>query len=187
MAYKGGVQLLPETRRQAAGRTVRGNKLVYWGIAIGILVLVGNLVLSAYAKNLEERLAAVNGELRTQEASRDEEKEDVLVEVQQQSRLMSKLLRNHVYWTEAFGLIERLMQSNVRLESLSASSADGSIEFSAVGANYAAVARQLASFVSGDGVVDVELGGAGVSSDGAIEFNGTLRINTDEILKRQTQ
>lgn len=185
MPYKGGVQLLPETRRQAAGRVVRGNRMVYWGIAIGIFVLALNLILSAYSANLDQRLRTANGELRTQEESRDEEVEDVLKTTQKQSTLMRSLVRNHVYWSEAFNMIERLMQSNVQLQSLSAASTDGSIEFSAVATNYAAVARQLASFVSGDGVVDVELGGAGASSEGGIEFTGKMQINTDEILKRQ--
>ncbi|MDX1440627.1 MAG: hypothetical protein R3284_12065, partial [Rubricoccaceae bacterium] len=85
------------------------------------------------------------------------------------------------------GLIEGLMQSNVRLISLNAASSDGSIEFTANAANYAAVARQLASFTSGNGVIDVELGGAGVSSDGGVEFSGIMRINTEEILRQQVQ
>jgi hypothetical protein len=158
--------------------------MVHWGIALGILVLVLNIIMSAYATNLNEQIAAANGQLRTQEDRRDKDAEEQLKSAQKQSKLMNQLLRNHVYWSEAFDLIEGLMQSNILLTNLSAQVADGTIAFSARGPNYAAVARQVASFNVGDGITDVELGQVKAIPEGGVEFGGDITINVNEVVKR---
>lgn len=184
MPYKGGVQLLPDTKRERARKVVAGNKMVYWGIALGVMVLVLNIIMSAYATNLNEQLAAADGQLRVQEDRRDKDAESQLKAAQKQSRLMSQLLRSHVYWSQAFDRIEDLMQSSVSLRSLSATLTDGTIQFSADGASYAAVARQLASFNAGEGFDSVELNGVSVSPAGGVEFSGEIIINTGDVVKR---
>jgi hypothetical protein len=97
---------------------------------------------------------------------------------------MGQLLTRHLYWSEAFGLIETLMQSEVRILTLSAAAADGLIEYTAAGTSYAAVARQLSSFVSGDGVSDARLMSAEASATGGIEFNGEIEIDVNAVLRR---
>jgi len=184
MPYQGGVQLLPQTKRQTRRRSAAENKYIYWGVALGVVVLVSNIILSAYATNLSERLATANGQLRLQEDERNKEHEDLLASVNQQSKQMGQLLTRHLYWSEAFGLIETLMQSEVRILTLSAAAADGLIEYTAAGTSYAAVARQLSSFVSGDGVSDARLMSAEASATGGIEFNGEIEIDVNAVLRR---
>lgn len=186
MPYKGGVQLLPETRRERARKVVSGNRMVYWGIAIGVIVLVLNIIMSAFAANLNEQLASADGQLRTQESRRDKDAEKQLQAAEKQSRLMNQLLRNHIYWSEAFELIEGLMQSNISLTTLKADVTEGTLEFNALGPNYAAVARQLASFNVGDGVSDVELGQVKAVPEGGVEFSGEIKINVNKVVKRSS-
>ena len=183
MPYKGGVQLLPETRQQAVKRAVSGNRWVYWGLGIAAVVLVVNIILSSYIQNLTERIAVQDGQLRTQEQSRDKDVERELLEAQKQSRLMGQLLASHLYWTQALGLIGDLMQSGVRFTSLTADAA-GTVEFTATAASYATVARQIASFTAGEGVQNVEVGSV-QSNEGIIEFSGIITLNVGQALRKQ--
>ena len=160
--------------------------MVYWGIALGVFVLVLNIIASAYAANLNERLDDIHGQLRDQEEQRDKDAEKQLKAVQTQSKLMSQLLRNHVYWSEAFDLLESLMQSNISLTHLSTEVVEGTLEFSARGPSYAAVARQVASFNVGDGISDVELREVKAVPEGGVEFFGEIKINVNEVLRRSS-
>lgn len=176
---------MPETRRERARKVVAGNKTVYWGIAIGIIVLVLNIIMSAYATSLNEQLAATHGQLRLQEDSRDKDAEDQLQAVQRQSLLMTQLLRNHLYWSQALDRIEDLMQSNVVLTVLDATFTGGEIQFQARGTNYAAVARQLASLNTGAGINEVELTNVEAKPEGGVEFIGTITIDVSDVIRRQ--
>lgn len=184
MPYKGGVQLLPETRRQTLARAVSGNRFVYWGLALGAIVLVANIILSAYATSLREQIAAADGKLRLQESQRDKEGEKQLQAAQRQSKLMGQMLRNHLYWSRAFDGLERLMQSGVRIVDLSASVAESKLQFTGATSSYATIARQLSSFLAGEGVRDVRLTAVSAEDAGALEFEGEIDIDTAETLRK---
>ncbi|HXV26805.1 MAG TPA: hypothetical protein VD862_02180 [Candidatus Paceibacterota bacterium] len=174
---------MPETRQQAVRRAVKGNTMVYGGIAIGVLVLVINIILSAYATNLNEQIASLDGQLRTQEQSRDRDEERRLQAIQKQSRLMGQLLSNHLYWSRAFETIEGLMQSGVTMQSIAADVSDGTVQFGAAAGSYGVIAQQLASFLAGQGVKDVLLTGASADPSSGIEFDGEIIIDTTAVLK----
>lgn len=175
---------MPETRRQTLARAVSGNRFVYWGLALGAIVLIANIILSAYTTSLREQIAAADGELRTQESQRDKEGEKQLQAAQRQSRLMGQLLRNHLYWSQAFERLERLMQSGVRLVTLSASVADAKIEFSGTTSSYSTVARQLSSFLAGEGVRDVRLTAISARQAGVLEFEGEIDVDVAATLRK---
>jgi hypothetical protein len=183
MPYKGGVQLLPETKRQVVQRSVAGNKWIFWGLGITGVVLAITIIFSSYIQNLSERIAVQDGMLRTQEGSRDKDAERELKAVQKQSKLMAQLLGNHVYWSQAFDLIGSLMQSGVSFTSIAAEAEKGTIEFAATAPNYTSVARQIASFNAGDGVLDIVVNSVQLK-EGVAEFNGTITIDTAEVLTK---
>lgn len=186
MAYQGGVQLLPQARKRVAPARRGPGRMVYMGLAIAAIVLVANITLDAFGTSVEEKIAALDGQMRTQENQRDKDREDELEQVQKQSLQMTQLLSNHLYWSQAFGRIEELMQSGVTLQKIDADASDGKIEFIAISPNFATVARQLASFNVGDGFNDVTLNNAQTDADGGIEFGGEIIVDTSDLLKRLT-
>lgn len=184
MPYQGGVQLLPKARKQVAPRREGPGRMVYVGLAIGAIVLVANITLDAFGTSVEEKIAALDGQMRTQENQRDKEREEALEQTQKQSLQMTRLLNDHLYWSQALEAIEQLMQSNVIFDQISADESSGVVTFSAVGPSYAAVAKQIASFTAGEGVDDVTIQGVEIAQEGGVEFAGEITIDTTKMLKR---
>lgn len=186
MPYKGGVQLLPETqRRPTLASYTSGNGYFWFGVVLGAFVLVAGAILGGYAANLEDRIAALDGQLTATEEARNKEQERILLDVQKQSRIMRQLLAAKLYWSQAFAGIEQMTQSSVRLTRLDGSASKGTIGFRAVADNYAAVARQLKAFTDGTGVNDLSVKTIKAAPQGGVEFDGELLIDVKKLLNKE--
>lgn len=185
MPYKGGVQLLPDTqRRPTLASYTSGNGYFYAGVAIGIAVIVLGAVFSGYKANLNDRISSLDGQLDQTEQSRNKENEQTLIAAQKQARIMRTLLGSKIYWSQALGYMEQMMQSGVQLTRMNASAAKGTIGFQATTSSYAAVARQLAAFVAGTGVQDITVKSIRSTPQGTIEFDGEMKIDPKVMLNK---
>lgn len=185
MPYKGGVQLLPETqRRPTLGSYTSGNGIFWLGIGIGVAVLVVSAIFSSYATNLESRIDELDGQLQATEDARNKEQEKALLDAQKQSRTMRTLLAGKIYWTQALRNMEQMMQSSVSLVSMEASATKGVIAFRATADSYASVAKQLKAFVQGTGVTDISVKSVQTNTDGTVDFDGELIIDTKAMLNK---
>jgi len=185
MPYKGGVQLLPETqRRPTLASYTSGNSYFYTGVVIGIAVIIVGAILGSYKANLKDRVDALDGQLQTSEDSRNKDHERALLDISKQSRIMRTLLDSKIYWSQALGYIERMMQSGVQMQSIDADVAKGVINFRASAPTYAMVAKQLAAFVGGTGIDDISVKSIETNPQGAIDFTGELQIDTKALLNK---
>lgn len=185
MPYKGGVQLLPETqRRPTLASYTSGNSYFYTGAAIGIAVIVIGAIFGSYKANLNDRLAMLDGQLQATEDSRNKEQETILLNVAKQSRVMKSLLAGKLYWSQALDYIAQMTRSQIRFLSLDADASKETISFRATADTYASVARQLAAFVDGKGVDDILIKSMQTTPQGAIEFAGSLEIDTKDMLNK---
>ena len=187
MPYKGGVQLLPETqRRPTLSSYTSGNSYFYAGVTIGIAVIVVGAIFGGYKANLKDRIDALDGQLQASEDGRNKDHERALLDIAKQSRVMRTLLESKIYWSQALGYMERMMQSGVQLQSLDADVTKGTIGFRATAPTYAAVAKQLAAFVAGTGVEDISVNTIETNPQGAIDFSGELKIDAKTLLNKPT-
>jgi hypothetical protein len=188
MPYKGGVQLLPETqRRPTLASYASGNGYFWFGIAVGVIVIVASAIFSSYAANLQARIDELDGQLQANENSRDKAQEKVLLDAQKQSRSMRALLSSKLYWSQALDRMEQMARSSVALTSLNASAAKGTIAFRARADSYASVARQIKAFTEGTGVKDVTVQNIKTTPEGSVEFDGTLTIDVASMLRKTPQ
>jgi len=186
MPYKGGVQLLPETqRRPTLASYTSGNSYFYAAVVLAVGFLVISAILAGYRANLRDKIDAIDGQISTSESARNKQQEQQLIDASKQSRIMKDLLANKLYWSQALARMQQMMQSAVTLTQMEATATKGTISFRATTDSYASVARQLAAFVAATGVNDISIKTIKATSQGTVEFDGDLLIDTKSMLTKQ--
>lgn len=184
MPDKGGLQLLPETRKKIEVKVPGENRLLVFGAGLLILVIIAGVGLLFYNSRLARDLAAVDAQIVETEKLRDKEAEQKLILFHKQLSLIAPVLDNHVHWSKGLDILGSALQGQVQFKSLSASFTEKKIIFKARTKSYATIAKQIASFVSRDSISDATLDNVTTLTDGTLEFNMTLRINPDKFLEK---
>jgi|SRR3989338_2251952 len=182
---KGGLQLLPETRRRVDIKVPGENKFLFSGAAVLAAVFVLFLGLNFYSSFLTKKIASIDNDLMILEKQRDKKNEESLLLLDKQLVLISRLLNDHIFWSRGLAKVESLLQNQIQFESFSASTIDGKFSFKALAANYAVVARQIASFISDGAIKDVSLNNVNTLTNGKLEFNMKLDLDKNKFLKQQ--
>lgn len=182
---KGGLQLLPETRRKIDIKVPGENRFVFIGAAILAAALVLFLGINFYANHLIDKIAGIDNDLTNLEKQRDKKNEESLLLLNKQLSLISKLLDDHIYWSKGMAKIEGLLQNQIQFRTFSASAPDSKFSFKALAANYTVIARQIASFVSDEAIKDVSLNSVNTLTDGKLEFDMRLDVDKTSFLKQQ--
>lgn len=187
MADKGGIQLLPETKRKIDIKVPGENRLFYAGLAAMTMVGVLFLGLNSYSNSLEERINQLDTQLTSLNNERDKETEEDLRALDQQTDLVSQLLSRHLFWTKAFSQVENSFQQQIQLNSFSASAAKKEIVMAGLAANYTAIAQQISSLLANDGVIDVDLNNIKASNTGKMEFIMKVIFDEDKFLIKSNE
>jgi len=183
MVDRGGLQLLPETRKKIEIITPGENRPLIIGAAVLVLaaILAGGLYF--YKNSLENKLASLDTEIASLEQQRNKQAEQNILVFNKQVSILKKLLNEHVYWTTAFSKIEGLTQPQVQLSSLTATVAENKIDFKATAANYTTIARQIAAFLSDESIKDINLSKVNTLTNGRLEFTMQLIFDKSKFLK----
>ncbi len=181
---KGGLQLLPETRRKVDIKVPGENRFLFLGAAVLAAVFVLFLGANFYTSFLTKKIASIDADLMTLEEQRDKKNEESLLLLNKQLSLISNLLNNHIFWSKGLSKIESLLQNQVQFETFSASTIDNKFSFKALAANYTVVARQIAAFLSDESIADVSLNNVNTLTNGKLEFNMKLDLDKTKFLKQ---
>src|SRR4030042_3279614 len=119
MADRGGIQLLPGTQKRVEITTPGENRLLTGGIVAIVIILAVFVGVKMYAEVLPTQLAGLDQRLLDIEQGRDKTAEQQLLTYNQQATLMESLLKNHIFWSQAFGRLERVLQGQVHLTTFS--------------------------------------------------------------------
>lgn len=182
---KGGLQLLPETRRRIDIKVPGENRFVFIGTAILTVTLILFLGIKLYNSSLINKIASIDNDLANLEKQRDKTSEASLLLLDKQLSLISTLLNNHIYWSQGLAKIEGLLQNQIQFETLAASTIDNKFTFKALAANYTVVARQIAAFISDESIKDTSLNSVNTLTNGKLEFNMKLDLNRPKFLNQQ--
>ena len=183
MVDRGGLQLLPETRKKIDVITPGENRnLIIGGIIFVIAAaLVG--VVYLYQNSLEDKLASLDADIAMLEQQRNKQAEQNILIFNKQLSMLSKLLNEHAYWTTAFSKIEGLTQVRVSFGNLTAILLENKINFEAVADNYTTIARQIAAFVSDESIKDVSLSRINTLTNGQLDFIMQITFDKSKFLK----
>ena len=183
MAERGGLQLIPETRKKIDVITPGENKnLLIGGVVFAIAAaLAGALYL--YQNSLEDKLVSLDADIAALEQQRNKQAEQNILVFNKQLFMLSTLLNEHAYWTTAFSKIEGLTQVRVRFGNLTATLLGNKIDFSAVADNYTTIARQIAAFISDESIKDVSLSRINTLTNGQLDFTMQITFDKSKFLK----
>lgn len=182
MADRGGLQLLPETRKKIEVITPGENRLlVIGGIIFGLVaVLAGGIYF--YQTTIEDHLTDLDADLATLEQQRDKQAEKNILIFNKQVAVLSNLLNKHIYWTTGFSKIESLTQTQIQFDTLTATAANNVIGFEATAANYTTIARQIAAFLSDESITDITLSRVNSLTDGRLTFAMQITFDRNKFL-----
>ncbi len=184
MVERGGLQLLPETRKKIEITTPGENRLITIGsvIFIAAVVLAGGMYL--YQNTLENRLMSLDAEIVTFEQQRNKQAEQNILVFNKQVSMLSNLLNDHIYWTSAFSKIESLTQVQVQFNTMTATATTNKLGFEALATNYTTVARQIAAFLSDDSITDISLDQVNTLTNGQLKFKMQLTFDRRKFLNK---
>ena len=177
-------QLLPGTKKRLGIKVPGENKFLYIGSAILGAVLVASFAMDRYTGNLIKQVGDLNGQIIAIDDKRNPEAEKNLKVIKNQIDTASKLLANHVYWTQGLDKISSLIQGQVQLTSVSDLGSD-KIGLGLIATSYSVVAKQISALIYDDSIEDIEVGKITLSSNGRIEFSVSLIFTKSKLTKKQ--
>ncbi|HZZ99208.1 MAG TPA: hypothetical protein VFK07_00665 [Candidatus Paceibacterota bacterium] len=182
MPDKGGLQLLPNTRKRIEVKIPGENRFVYIGATLIALVLIAYGGLWFYGQNLQNHIDSDDSQLVALDKSRDLKAEAQLTTLSQQMSVASQIMKDHVHWSTAFSHLETDLQPSVQFESISAILTDNSIQMRAQTDNYTTIAKQIAAFAADDAVKDILLNNVTSLTSGKLDFNAKITFDPTKFL-----
>ncbi len=179
MADKGGLQLLPETRKKLDIKIPGENRLISIGVVLLIIVLGLSGGLWFYGNSLAAQVSDADAQLAQLEKERDKKGEQNLLILSKQIAITNQVLQKHTYWSTGLSKLESALQNNIQFKSFSSNIGEESLNVHALADNYATIARQLAALVADDAVADVSLNGVNALTNGRLDF--TVKVNFDSL------
>ncbi|KKT82499.1 MAG: hypothetical protein A3B99_03065 [Candidatus Yanofskybacteria bacterium RIFCSPHIGHO2_02_FULL_44_12b] len=178
----GGIQLLPETRKDLKLKRPGENKFLYIGIAILSVVVVLALGLTFYKMGLDNKITDLNQRFGDNEQRRDKNQERDLRIAEIQLKTISTLVKNHALATTAFDKIASLLNKQARAANFSLEISRGKISMKVEALNYMVVARQIASFLSDDFIKKLTIGKITLGTNGKLEFGVEIDFDKSRII-----
>jgi Tfp pilus assembly protein PilN len=183
MDLKNQFQLLPGTKKRLGIKVPGENRFLYIGSAILGAVLVASIALTRYENGLLANIQSLSEQIEAVDRKRNLKSEENLKMLKQQIEIISGLLNDHTYWTTGLYKLSSLVKDEVQFDSLSYTG-DNKIIIKAFATNYSIIAKQVASFVNDDSIIDLDLGKITPSVDGRLEFNLVLTFDTQKFIKK---
>jgi len=167
------ISLIPKERKERKGLLMLiGSKLGILAMALIILSLLIYGGLTFYKNRLEEDLFLLKTRIEELNQNRDRNFEKEVKSLDQALKNLKIILQNHVYWSNLFSVIEKLVVPQVTFSEFSSKIEKGDSVVSMAGetSGYTYLAKQIRSFeqhslISGSKVRNISLG-----TKGGIEF-----------------
>ena len=185
MADRGGLQLLPETRKRIDIKIPGENRLISIGITLLVLVAVLYGGLWWYSESLTTRIGDADTQILALEKQRNKEAEQNLITLSKQIDITNQILNKHAYWSAGLSRIESALQNNVQFKSFSAVSGEEGFQIRALSDTYATLAKQIAAFIADDAIKDITLDGVNTLTSGKLDFNAKITFDKAKFLKNQ--
>ena len=148
---------------------LRNKKAIFAsGVLLLVFVIYSGLIL--YNKSLIREQKAIDTKLTALRESRDEEKENVVVEFDAKLQSLSKILDGHIFSSRIFPYIESLTHQKVHFTNFSFSSSDGAVTLNGVTQNYTTFGEQIVAFEKSGNIKNLVISNVKLEKQGQVEF-----------------
>jgi hypothetical protein len=182
MSDKGGLQLIPETRKRIEVSVPGENKMIYVGLGLIFVVALIYGGFFFYNSQLETTVDELNAKIDDQEKTRVKSEEEALISLSKQLSLVSALLDSHIIPTKAIEKIQSLVQPQVTISNLSLETSSEVLRFGGTAPNFTVIARQIAALLADDSVKDAIPGVLRNTKD-FVEFSIDVKLNGAKFFK----
>lgn len=184
MPDKGGLQLLPETRKKIEIKVPKRRRFFTISLII-LFLIIGGLIGSFYYKGfLKEELMALDLQIENIDKNRNRDVEKTLLTLEKQLSLISELLDNHVFWSAGFHRLEKLTKPEVVLKDINTDITGSGLQIKATAKDFITIAKLIASYNSDDSIKDINITDANLLPDGFITFNMRLTFDESKFLRK---
>lgn len=154
--------------------------IILGGLYFGLKSFEGGV--SVELKKVESDLAAVDQKIKDVEGQKNQAET-----AQKQLKVATKLLEEHIYWTNLFAFLEKNTVTDVYFLNIVGGS-DGGVNLSGVAKSYKAVARQIVAFREAEGTDSLSIASASASLDptgkvAEVNFDAKLTLKPEVFLK----
>lgn len=173
---KGGVQLLPESRKKLDVKVPGQNRLFIISVIIAVIVLGVIGASFYYLSVLDDELLTLDVQIQQIDQQRDKEVEQRLLEAQKQLTLAEQILSNRIFWSNGLDVVERLSKAEMQFEQISVDSSDLTIRFEGIVNNLIIVPQFVAAFERGESIQEFTFDGVDIENDGVIRIKGVIEF-----------
>lgn len=174
-------QLLPGTKKRLGIKVPGENKFLYIGSAILGATLVIIFAINNYESSLMSQVKQLNDQIFSIEQKRNKGDEANLRATKDRLSLTHDIIDKHVYWSQGFSWFGSMLQNEIQIRSIVLAN-DGKFNFLGTAANYAVLAKQIASLLSDEKITDLTIGKIEATSVGTIDFGIDLKLNLPGII-----
>lgn len=178
----GGLQLLPETRKKIDLHMPGQNKLLFLALFFLALIAIVYLLLLGYKNSLLSAVTSIDSQLAELEKSRDKKLEFRLLDLQKQLLVINPIIDSHVFWSEALGKIQSVIQPQVQVQLLNSDMNSKKVVIKGLASSYTTVARQIAAFYTMEAVTDITLNKIQAQPTGKVEFTMEVKFDVNKFL-----
>ena len=180
------IQFLPESRRRIEIDKPGENKLLYWALGFLALVLLiwGGLKVWEYqlAKQITDPATGLDKQIEDQDKLRDRTYEEQSLLLSQKLNLVGGLIDNHIIWSNALRRLQNLTPAQIQLVNLGAKVYENKMQIEGLAADYGTIARQIKSYLSEAGIVDVLVQQIKLMPTGRLQYQMFITIDKNKFL-----
>ena len=105
-----------------------------------------------------------------------------IINLQKQLSVVNPIINSHIFWSEALGKVQNLIQPQVQVQTLNADMISNNLLLKGLASNYTILAKQIAALYTLDSVTDIVLNKVQTQPTGNLEFTLQIKFDTKKFL-----
>jgi len=155
-------------------------KGVFYSLMVVALCLFVWAGVKGYDFYLQRTSKKIVEEIKNIQASQNLDAAQKFIEIDQKAGMVEKLLKNHIYSSQFFDILEKLTLPQVQWKAVSLNTVDGEVSLSGQAASYSVLAKQIISFQEAN--FEIKVSGIRLTKNG-VEFSAGAKFDPKILLK----
>ena len=149
-----------------------------------MLLIWGGLKVWEYqlAKQITDPATGLDKQIEDQDKLRDRTYEEQSLLLSQKLNLVGGLIDNHIIWSNALRRLQNLTPAQIQLVNLGAKVYENKMQIEGLAADYGTIARQIKSYLSEAGIVDVLVQQIKLMPTGRLQYQMFITIDKNKFL-----
>jgi hypothetical protein len=171
------INLVPEGFRQKKEKTSK--KLVIIPIVLAVITGIVCAGLFFYEKTLSDKVSGLDNEIDQINQKISNELDTEVISFQKHLNNLKKMLDDHIYYSNVFGLIEKNTVPTVSFESFNGDVSSRKVQLEGKAISFSSLAKQVVAFREAEEISRVDFSSASIGTDGGIGLDISLFLKQE--------